>query len=93
METGQGMLLGGPVHRLECTTDCVQVQELKVIQAVVLSVVLMKVTADKVGDIDEARVNETPRGVTEDDRLEFHDRKEGGELDEVRDELESARRN
>ena len=41
--------------------------------------------------MDDARVNESPGGVAEDDRLEFCDRKELSELDEVGNELESAK--
>lgn len=52
----------------------------------------MEVTADKVGEMDKARMNEGRGGVTEDDRLEFCDRIEGGELNEVGNKLEPARR-
>lgn len=52
----------------------------------------MEVTADKVGEMYKTRVNEGCRGVTEDDRLEFRDRIEGGKLDEVGGKLEPARR-
>jgi len=68
-------------------------QEFQVIQAVVLSVVLVEVTADKVREMDKARVNKGCRSVTKDDRLEFRNRVEGGELDEVGNKLEPARRN
>lgn len=62
------------------------------IQAIVLSIILVEVTADKVGEMDKAWVNEGGRGIAKDDRLEFDDWEEGGELDEVRDELEPAGR-
>ena len=39
-------------------TDCIQMQEFQVVQAIVLSVILVEVTANKVGDVDKARVNE-----------------------------------
>ena len=92
MEPRLRSLLGGPIHRLEYVTDCVEMQKFEVVQAVVLSIILVEVTADKVGEMDKARVNENSRGVTEDDRLEFRDRIESGELDEVGNKLEPARR-
>lgn len=63
------------------------------IQAVVLSVVLVEVTTDKMGEMDKARVNEGRRGIAKDDRLKFRNRIEGGKLDEVGNKLEPARRN
>jgi len=92
MEPWLRSLLRGAIHRLECVTECIEVQEFEVVQAVVLSIILVEMTANKVGEMDKARVNEGSRGVTEDDRLEFRDRIEGGELDEVGNKLEPARR-
>ena len=71
--------------------DGVEVQEFKVVQAVVESVVLVEVTAHQVGDMNEARMNEGPGGIIEDDRLEFRDRKEETELNEMRNEFEPAK--
>ena len=51
----------------------------------------MKVATHKVSKMDKARVNEGPRCVTEDDRLEFRDRKKDSELDKVGNELEPTR--
>jgi len=90
METRLELLLRGPIHRLECMTDCIEMQEFDVIQAIVLLIVLVEVAANEVGDMDEARVNKCCRGVSEDDRLEFRNRKVGGELDEMGYELEPA---
>ena len=67
-------------------------QEFEVVQAIVLFVILVEVAANEVGEMDEARVNEGGRGVTEDDRLEFCDRIKDSELNEVGDKLEPARR-
>ena len=67
-------------------------QEFEVVQAVVLPIILVEMTAKKVREMDKARVNEGSRSVTEDDRLEFRDRIEGGELDEVGNKLEPAKR-
>ena len=86
------LLLGGLVHHLEGMTDCIQVQEFQVVQGIVLPTILMEVTADKVGKMDKARVNEGRRGITKDDRLEFRDRIEGGKLDEVGNKLEPTER-
>ena len=91
MGLGLRLLLRGPIHGLECVTDSVEMQEFKMVQAIVKSIILMDATADKVGEMNEARVNEGSRGVAKDDRLELRDRIKGGELDEVRDELEPAR--
>jgi hypothetical protein len=92
MEPRLRSLLRGAVHRFECMTECVEMQELEVVQAIVLFIILVEVTADKVGEMDEARVNECSRGVTEDDRLEFRNGIEDGELDEMGNKLEPARR-
>ena len=62
------------------------------VQAVVESVVLVEVTAHQVGDMNEARVNEGPGGVIEDDRLEFRNRKEETELNEMRNKFEPAKK-
>ena len=92
MEPRLRLWLRGPIHGLECVTECVKVQEFEVVQAIVLFVILVEVAADKVGEMDKARMNEGGRGVTEDDRLEFRDRIEDRELDEVGNKLEAARR-
>lgn len=86
------LLFWGPVHFIEGLTDGVEVQELDVVQTVVQSVVLMQVTSHEVGEMDEAGVNEGPGRVTENDRLEFRNRKEESELNEVGNELEPAGR-
>jgi len=62
------------------------------IQAIVLSVILVEVTTNNVGNVDKARMDEGRRGIAKDNRLEFRDREEGGELNEVCNELESARK-
>ena len=85
--------LGLPIHFLERATDGIEVQEFKVVQGVVQSVVLVKVAADEGGKMDETRVDEGPRCVPEDDCLEFRDRKEESELNEVGDEVEPAGEN
>lgn len=92
MESRLGSLLRGPIHDLECVADCIEMQEFEVVQAIVLFVILMEVAADKVGKMDEARVNKGSRGVSEDDRLEFRNRIEDGELDEMGNKLEPAAR-
>lgn len=92
MEPWLRSLLGGPIHGLECATECVEMQEFEVVQAIVLFVILVEVAANEVGEMNEARVNEGGRGVTEDDRLEFRDRIKDSELNEVGDKLEPARR-
>ena len=74
METWLGLLLRGPIHHLECVTDCVEMEEFQVVQTVVQPVILVEVTADKMSEMYKARVNEGCRGVTEDDRLKFRDR-------------------
>jgi hypothetical protein len=58
VETGLGLLLRALVHCLKRITDCIQVQEFQVIQAIVLSVVLVEVATNKVGGMNKARVNE-----------------------------------
>lgn len=90
MITRQKLWLRSPIHFLEQTVDIIEMQDLDVVQAVVHSVVLMKVTADKVGKMDEARMNEGPGRVTENDRLKFCNRKEESELNKVGHELEPA---
>lgn len=67
-------------------------QEFQVVQTIVLPIVLVEVTADKMGDMDEARVNKGRRGVTKNDGLEFRDGKEGSELDKVGNKLKPAGR-
>ena len=66
-------------------------QEFEVVQAVVESVVLVEVTTHQVGNVNEARVNEGPGGVIEDDCLELHNRKEETKLNKVRNEFETAK--
>ena len=92
MITRLKLLLGRAINFLKRPTDRVQVQQLEVVQAVVQSVILVKVTAHEGGELDKARVNKGPGSVAEDDRLEFRNRKEECELDEVGNELEPARR-
>ena len=91
METRLGLLLGSPVHRLECVTNRIQVEEFQVVQGIVLPTILVEVTAHEVGEMDETGVNEGRRGIAKDDRLEFSDRVEGGELDEVGNKLEPTK--
>lgn len=67
-------------------------QEFEVIQTVVESVVLVEMTAHQVSEMDEARVDEGARSIAENYCLEFCDGEEESELDEMGDELESARR-
>ena len=38
-------------------TECIEVQEFEVVQAVVLPIILVEMTAKKVCEMDEARVN------------------------------------
>jgi len=92
MEPRLRSLLGGPIHGLKCVTECVEMQELEVVQAIVLFIILVEVAADKVGEMDKAGVNEGGRGVAEDDRLELRDRIKDSKLNEVGDKLEPARR-
>ena len=92
METRLILLLRSPVHRLEGVADGIEMQEFKVVQAIVQLIILVEVTADKVGKMDKARVNEGRGGVTEDDRLEFRNRIKGGELNQVGNKLEPTER-
>lgn len=92
METRLVLLLRGPVHRLEGVADSIEVQEFKVVQAIVQPIILVEVTANKVGEMDKARVNKGRGGVTKNDRLEFRNRIKGGELNQVGDKLEPAER-
>ena len=89
VEAGLGLRV--PIHFLERLADSVEVQEFEVVQAVVESVVLVEVTAHQVGNVNEARVNEGPGGVIEDDCLELHNRKEETKLNKVRNEFETAK--
>jgi hypothetical protein len=67
-------------------------QEFEVIQTVVESVVLVEMTAHQVGEVDKARMDKCPRSIAENYSLEFCDREEESELDEVGDEFKPARR-
>ena len=88
VEAGLGLRVS--IHLFERLADGVEVQEFEVVQAVVKSVVLVKVTAHQVGNMNEARMNEGPGGVVEDDRLEFRNRKKETELNEMRNKFEPA---
>jgi hypothetical protein len=57
VETRLGLLLRALDHCLKHMTDYIQVQEFQVIQAIVLSVVLVEVATNKVGGMNKARVN------------------------------------
>ena len=59
MEPRLRPLLRGTIHRLECMTDCVEMQEFEVVQAIVLSIILVEVTTEKVCKMNKARVNES----------------------------------